>query len=140
VSAPSTVPDAARVWQGLRTLVLDRHDTKATVCAALGMSFVHVKALRLVAAGPVTMRVLAERLGTDPPYVTVIVDDLQGRGLVTRRPHPSDRRSRLVTATTAGTEAAAVAERIVASRPRRCALSPEDLAMLDRIVATLLES
>jgi DNA-binding MarR family transcriptional regulator len=132
--------DAARVWHGLRTLVLDRHDAKAEVCAELQLSFVRVKALRLVAGGALPLRALAEALGTDPPYVTVIVDDLTGRGLVTREPNPADRRSRLVTITPAGTEAAAVAERILATPPepmRR--LSPTDLSTLDRIVTTLLD-
>jgi DNA-binding MarR family transcriptional regulator len=139
VTAPIT--DAARVWQGLRTLVLDRHDTRAAVCAALGMSFVRVKALRLAASGPITLRALADRLGTDPPYVTVIVDDLERRELVTRRPNPADRRSRLVTVTAAGREAAATAGRILGEPPAPLqALPAADLATLDRIVAALLDS
>jgi DNA-binding MarR family transcriptional regulator len=133
-------PAAARVWQGLRTLVLDRHDAKAAACAELGMSFVRVRALRLVAAGPLALGTLADRLGTDPPYVTVIVDDLQRRGLVTRQPNPADRRSRLVTITPAGETAAGTAERILSSPPRPLLdLDEADLATLDRIVATLLD-
>ena len=131
--------DAAEVWQGLRTLVLDRHDVRAAVCAALGMSFVRVKALRMVAAGPLPLRTLAERLVTDPPYVTVIVDDLARRGLVTREPNPADRRSRLVTITEAGARAAAAAESILGAPPEPLkALSPADLTTLDRIVTALL--
>jgi DNA-binding MarR family transcriptional regulator len=132
--------DAAHVWQGFRTLVLDRHDAKAEVCAQLQMSFVRVKALRLVAGGSMPLRSLAESLGTDPPYVTVIVDDLAERGLVTREPNPADRRSRLVTITRTGTAAAAVAERILATPPAPMLdLSPADLSTLDRIVNALLE-
>jgi DNA-binding MarR family transcriptional regulator len=132
--------DAAAVWQGFRTLVLDRHDAKAAVCAELQMSFVRVKALRLVAGTALPLRSLAEALGTDPPYVTVIVDDLTARGLVTREPNPADRRSRLVTITPAGREAADVAERILATPPApMLRLPPEDLSTLDRIVKALLD-
>jgi DNA-binding MarR family transcriptional regulator len=132
--------DAAQIWQGIRTLVLDRHDAKAEVCAELQMSFVRVKALRLVATGALPLRSLAEALGTDPPYVTVIVDDLVSRGYVTRQPNPADRRSRLVTITPAGRDAAAVAERILGTPPApMLELSPTDLSTLDRIVTTLLD-
>jgi len=37
---------------------------------------------------PQTLRALAERLLADPPYITLIVDDLEQRGLVRRMPHP----------------------------------------------------
>jgi DNA-binding MarR family transcriptional regulator len=131
---------AGSVWRDLRTLVLDRYDQRGRVTAALGMSFVRVKALRQVAAGPAAMGALAERLGTDPPYVTVIVDDLVRRGLVTREPHPSDRRSRLVTITAAGVALAATAERILGEPPAPLRdLSATDLATLDRIVSALLD-
>jgi DNA-binding MarR family transcriptional regulator len=132
--------DAAHIWQGMKTLVLDRHDVKAEVCEKLQMSFVRVKALRLVAGKSVPLRSLAEALGTDPPYVTVIVDDLAARGFVTREPHPADRRSRLVTITPAGATAAAVAEHILATPPEPMLhLSPADLSTLDRIMTALLD-
>ena len=131
---------ADSVWLGLRTLVLDRHDRRAAVTAALGLSFVRVKALRMVADQPLTMRTLAEHLATDPPYVTVMVADLVARGLVTREPHPADRRARLVTITPAGAAAAAEADRILGAAPAALrALDAADLAALDRIVTRLLD-
>jgi DNA-binding MarR family transcriptional regulator len=131
---------AARAWQGMRALVLDRYDRRKEVCAALGVSFVRVKALRLLAAGPLTMRQLAEQLATDAPYTTLVVDDLQRRGLVTRGPHPTDRRSRLVTITADGRCAAERADEILGRPPAPVLdLDPEDLATLDRLVAKLLD-
>jgi DNA-binding MarR family transcriptional regulator len=131
---------AARAWQGMRALVLDRYDRRKEVCAALGVSFVRVKALRLLAAGPLTMRQLAEKLATDAPYTTLVVDDLQRRGLVTRGPHPTDRRSRLVTITADGRCAAERADEILGRPPAPVLdLDPEDLATLDRLVAKLLD-
>ena len=52
--------------------------------------------------GPVTQRVLAEALKVTPRAVTGLVDALVADGLVTREPHPSDRRATLVTFTSRG--------------------------------------
>jgi DNA-binding MarR family transcriptional regulator len=41
---------------------------------------------------PMSMSALAERLGIDASYVTAIADQLEQRGLIERRPHPTDRR------------------------------------------------
>jgi DNA-binding MarR family transcriptional regulator len=130
---------AARLWQGMRTLVLERHDRRREVCEALGMSFIRAKALRALAAGPMAMRQLADRLSTDPPYTTVVVDDLQRRGLARRGPDPGDRRLRIVTLTPAGADAAELAGRILGSPPAPVlALDAQDLAALDRVVTKLL--
>lgn len=45
---------------------------------------------------------IAEELGIDRTVLTYLIDDLERRELVTRRPDPADRRSRLVVATEAG--------------------------------------
>jgi len=63
-----------------------------------------------------TMGELAGKLGIDAPYATLVVDELERRGLVERRPHPSDRRAKLVTTTTRGTTIAHQAEEIL-NRP-----------------------
>jgi DNA-binding MarR family transcriptional regulator len=132
---------ADRVWQGMRTLVLERHDRRREVCEALGMSFIRAKALRLIAAatGPQTMRELSAGLAIDPPYTTLVVHDLERRGLVTRSAHPADRRRKVVTATPEGKAAAGLASRILNEPPAAVrGLDPADLAALDRIVTKLL--
>ncbi|BEL03664.1 MarR family transcriptional regulator [Actinoplanes sichuanensis] len=53
--------------------------------------------------GP-SQRELSDFLGLDPSQVVALVDDLQGRGLVERRPDERDRRSRIIVATEAGLE------------------------------------
>lgn len=129
---------AESVWGRMRTLVLDRYDVKAAACAALGLSFVRIKALQQIAGAAVTMRDLATVLASDPPYVTLIVDDLTRRGLVTRSPNPADRRSRIVTATAAGQAAALRAEQILDEPPAALReLDDADLATLDRLLARL---
>ncbi|MDX3095724.1 MarR family transcriptional regulator [Streptomyces sp. ME01-24h] len=132
---------AARVWRDLRTLVLERNERRREVAEALGMSFFRAKALRRIAAAPVTPGDLAADLMTDRPYVTLVVDDLARRGLVERTPHPRDRRSKLLSVTPAGAAAAREADRILNAPPPGLAeLDPADLAALDRVVTELLRS
>ncbi|MET7399457.1 MarR family transcriptional regulator [Dactylosporangium sp. NPDC005572] len=129
---------AARAWRALRALVLDQYDRRKEVCEALGMSFVRVKALRRIAGGAVTLRELAADLHTDAPYTTLVVDDLERRGLVRRAPHPTDRRAKLVTVTEAGQAAAARAEGLLNEPPPPLlALDAGDLAQLNDIIDRL---
>ncbi len=52
--------------------------------------------------GPSTQRALADALGVSPRNVTGLVDGLVDGGLVTREPHPTDRRATLVSPTDRG--------------------------------------
>ncbi|KAA2256320.1 MarR family transcriptional regulator [Solihabitans fulvus] len=130
---------AARVWQGMRAFVLELYDRRKEAGDALDMSFVRAKALRYVGLEPMTMRQLTAILATDAPYTTVVVDDLERRGLVERSVHPGDRRVKIVTATEAGKAAAAVVQAIMdRPPPPMLDLDPADLAALERIIATLV--
>ncbi|MDX6716525.1 MAG: hypothetical protein QOH30_3083 [Baekduia sp.] len=131
-------PDVARrAWRAMSDLVLE-HDRKAAVSEALGLSFARVRALRRLVEEPLTLRALAERLSADPPYVTLIVDDLEERGLVQRTPHPDDRRAKLVQLTKAGRAAAARADAILDEPPAALRDVPAaDLAALLRVLEGL---
>jgi DNA-binding MarR family transcriptional regulator len=50
------------------------------------------------------MRRLATEMGHDASYITGIIDQLENRGLVERRPDPHDRRVKLLVTTPAGRE------------------------------------
>jgi DNA-binding MarR family transcriptional regulator len=50
------------------------------------------RVLALLADGSAASSHLAERLAVSPPSVTGVVDGLVARGLVIRKPHPTDRR------------------------------------------------
>jgi DNA-binding MarR family transcriptional regulator len=129
---------AERAWVRMRELVTETYDRRKQVSDTLGMSFAKAKALRHIAAGPLTMRELAQRLVTDRPYATLLVDDLERRELVERTMHPGDRRCKLVKVTPAGQAAAAVATRILQEPPPELLGLPEpDLAVLDEILARL---
>jgi len=127
-------PLAAVAWSMLCDLVLD-NVRRRQVAEALGMSFGRGRALRRLAQGPMTMGELAAALEVDAPYATVVVDDFEARGLVRRRPHPTDRRVKVVEATRKGKTLARRAEAILATPPPALStLEPSELELLVRIL------
>lgn len=135
--SPADAELARRAWRAMSEMVLD-HNRKRAVSEALGLSFARVRALRRLAARPLTLRELAAKLGADPPYVTLIVDDLEKRKLVQRMPHPEDRRAKLVQLTRAGRAATARADAILDEPPAALRdLPAEDLEAMVRVLDSL---
>ena len=125
---------AREVWLLMSDLVLD-NERRREVADALGMSFGRARTVRRLARRPMSMSQLAAALGIDPPNATTIVDDLERRGLVRRRPHPTDRRAKLVEATRKGKDMARRADTILATPPPALsALGADDLEALRRIL------
>jgi DNA-binding MarR family transcriptional regulator len=85
--------------------------------------------------GPATLSQLAGWNGFDAPYATLVVDKLEAHGLVERRPHPGDRRRKLVTLTAAGHAAIATADAILLRPP--AALSGLPVSDLRRLAGLL---
>jgi DNA-binding MarR family transcriptional regulator len=83
----------------------------------LGAGSGRIKVLFLLREQPMTLAQLAEAHGVDRPYATIIVDKLEQLGFVERRPHPSDRRSKVVSLTAAGRDAATLADGILSEPP-----------------------
>jgi DNA-binding MarR family transcriptional regulator len=128
---------AGEAWRAISEVALDR-DRKIAASQTLGLSWTRVLALRQLATQPRTQRELAERLAADPPYVTLIVDDLEERGLARRTPHPTDRRANLVQLTPAGHSAAELADSILHEPPPALHDVPaEDLAAVLRVLGRL---
>jgi DNA-binding MarR family transcriptional regulator len=126
------------VWLLISDLVLD-HDRRREVSDALGISFGRARALRRLARQPMSMGELAAALGIDPPNATVLVDDLESLKLVLRRPHPTDRRAKLVEATRKGKDMARRADAILGTPPPALsALSADDLEALRRILTSVM--
>jgi DNA-binding MarR family transcriptional regulator len=126
------------VWLLISDLVLD-HDRRREVSDALGISFGRARALRRLARQPMSMGELAAALGIDPPNATVLVDDLESLKLVLRRPHPTDRRAKLVEATRKGKDMARRADAILGTPPPALsALSADDLEALRRILTSVV--
>jgi DNA-binding MarR family transcriptional regulator len=99
------------------------------------MSFGRARAIRLLARRPMSMGELAAALGIDPPNATVLVDELESQKLARRRPHPSDRRAKVVETTRKGKDLARRADEILATPPPGLsALSEDDLEALRAIL------
>jgi DNA-binding MarR family transcriptional regulator len=134
---------ADQAWALLLQVSFERvHAHFAEAVAELDLAPVQAKALHeLDVDPPISMRELAERLKSDPSNVTGLVDRLEARGLVERRPDPKDRRIKGLALTSAG---ARLRERLFArlySAPRSIAeLSERDQRtftdLLQRILST----
>jgi DNA-binding MarR family transcriptional regulator len=136
MDAPTDDP-AREVWVLLSDLVLD-HERRREVSEALGISFGRSRALRRLARRPMSMGEFAAAMAIDPPNATVVVDDLEALELVRRRPHPTDRRAKLVEVTPKGKELARRADEILGTPPPALsALDADDLQTLRRILAAV---
>ena len=132
--AEDTAVTAREVWALMSDMVLD-HERRRAAADALGMSFARVRAVRRIAQRPMSMREIAALLDIDPANATPVVDDLESLGLVRRRPHPTDRRAKLVEATPEGEQAARRADDILSTPPPGlAALNPGELETLRQLL------
>ncbi len=83
-------------------------------------------------AEPVTMRQLAKKLNFDPSNISLLSTRLEDLGLVERRPHPSDGRSRILALTPEGNRVwHRLVERVLASSPLAKLTVAERLGLRD---------
>jgi DNA-binding MarR family transcriptional regulator len=127
------------VWLLMSDLVLD-NERRRDVAEAVGISFGRARTVRRLARQAMSMGELAAALGIDPANATTVVDDLEALELVRRRPHPTDRRAKVVEATRKGKELARRANAILATPPPSLsAMSRDDLetlrGILERVTA-----
>ena len=131
---------ASEVWLLMSDLVL-AHERRREVSDALGISFGRARAVRRLARRPMSMGELAAAVGIDPPNATVVVDELESLGLVRRRPHPTDRRAKLVETTRKGKALARRAEAILGTPPPALAdMDAADLETLHRILLSTADA
>ena len=80
----------------------------------------HYATVKIAAeGGGVPQRQIGAVLGLDPSAVVALVDDLESLGLVQRQPDPDDRRTRLVSPTTAGLAMLEAVSPVVGRVPER---------------------
>lgn len=125
---------AREVWSLMSDLVLD-NQRRREVADTVGITFGRSRAVRRLAREPMSMREFATAMGIDPPNATGVVDDLESLGLVRRRPHPTDRRAKIVEATRKGKDMARRANTILGTPPPSLsALNADDLQTLQQIL------
>ena len=127
---------AEAAWRLLVELVMEtRGEWRRKVTEATGLAFSRVRALWRLEQGPRTLSELAHDMGTDAPATTVLIDALEKRGLVKRTPHPTDRRAKHVSLTSAGRRMVAVVGKIADKPPEALERMPE--IEIERLRATL---
>ena len=98
-------PIADEVWRTMSALVLENKDAwRRSVVELTGLPFSRIRILKRLDRHPMTVKQVAEAATIDAPAATVAVNDLEARGLVVREINPENRRSKVVSLTTAGRE------------------------------------
>lgn len=130
---------ARRAW-GLLMSAGQRHLETVTVgIEAMGLSKVMAQFLGAVCQSPPgPTNQLATRFGVDPGWVTDIVDRLEARGQLVRRPSTDDRRVKILEVTEAGRETFKSMEALFSTPPSELFDAPrDDLLALVRIAERL---
>jgi DNA-binding MarR family transcriptional regulator len=116
---------AAEAWALLWRLMHANKPRLMALAQELGLAPMQLHALRLIEPGvEVPMSSLAGKLFCDASNVTGIVDRLEARGLIERRPAEHDRRVKLLVLTDAGNRMRSIAERQLMQPPPEIATLP----------------
>lgn len=134
-----SIPEDAggeQVWALLYDLLMDARARLPEVAASVDLSPMQCQVLRLLQPRqPVPMGRLAGTLGCNASNITGIVDRLEARGLISRRPGSEDRRVRAVVLTSDGVRVRGlVVQRLHAPPERIRRLSVTDRRQLQRIL------
>ncbi|MGW2613890.1 MarR family winged helix-turn-helix transcriptional regulator [Streptomyces sp. NPDC001500] len=103
-AGPTTLPDALtlEVVELIGEVVARFYEDYEDAAADHSLTGAQARLLSLLSLEPLPMRKLAQKLKCEPSNVTGIVDRLESRGLVERRPDPADRRVKLAAPTEEG--------------------------------------
>ncbi len=122
--APSERRDVAALMEPVRSALIDM---EIEVLSDHGLSMWAYVVLLNLADEPVrTQAALADAIKADRSRIISVLDDLQDRGLIDRRPDPEDRRVRLLTLTAEGRRLSTATQHAIQAREERmlAVLSP----------------
>ncbi|AYG83096.1 HTH-type transcriptional regulator MhqR [Streptomyces hundungensis] len=105
--APRTDPLSLEVIELIGTVVARYYEEYERAAAEHSLTGAQARVLGLLSLEPMPMRRIAQKLKCEPSNITGIVDRLEARGLVERRPDPLDRRVKLAAPTADGLATAA---------------------------------
>ncbi len=134
------VAAAREAWKLMGQIFGDLRPRMLEAAGELGLTLPQLFALRALEPGrPMPMRALAAHLRCDSSNVTGLIDGLESRGLVERRPSDEDRRVRMLAVTEDGERVRArVAELMGAVPPPLASLSAADQRTLRDILRRAL--
>lgn len=101
-----TDPLTLEVVELIGAVVARYHQEYEQAASEHSLTGAQARVLGLLSLEPVPMRKIAQKLQCEPSNVTGIVDRLESRGLVERRPDPADRRVKLAAPTPEGVDTA----------------------------------
>jgi DNA-binding MarR family transcriptional regulator len=134
-------PSPCEAWPLLVRFFFTQRSSLPPLAAELDLSPAQCHVLHLIEPErPIPMGQLAETLACDASNVTGLVDRLESRGLVRRRPSETDRRVKVLYLTTSGSKLRALlVERMTAPPATLERLSAREQRELVRILSRLLE-
>ena len=135
------IPPPSDLWPLLVRLFFAHRANLPALAAELQLSLAQCHVLHLIEPErPMPMGQLAETLACDPSNVTGLVDRLESRGLVRRRPSAGDRRVKVLVLTPTGFRLRALLlDRMTAPPAALERLSLREQRALVRILTRLLE-
>ncbi|GHE36994.1 MULTISPECIES: MarR family winged helix-turn-helix transcriptional regulator [Streptomyces] len=137
--SPRVDPLTLEVVDLIGTVVARYHEEYEEAAAEHALTGAQARLLSLLSLEPLPMRRLARKLKCEPSNVTGIVDRLESRGLVERRPDPADRRVKLAAATEEGRRVArGLRESLHFARAPLAALPEEDRVRLRDLLRRML--
>ncbi|MEH0579373.1 MarR family transcriptional regulator [Streptomyces sp. B21-108] len=142
-TSPSPRPDALtmEVVELIGEVVARFHEDYEEAAAGHALTGAQARLLSLLSREPLPMRKLAQKLKCEPSNVTGIVDRLESRGLVERRPDPADRRVKLAAATDEGRRIArGLRESLRFAREPLAGLGEEERVLLRGMLQRMLEA
>ncbi|NGO09827.1 MarR family transcriptional regulator [Streptomyces sp. HC44] len=123
------------------TVVARYHEEYEDAAAEHALTGAQARLLSLLSLEPLPMRRLAQKLKCEPSNVTGIVDRLESRGLVERRPDPGDRRVKLAAVTEEGRRVArGLRDSLDFAREPLAGLSREERLALRDLLHRMLEA
>ncbi len=134
-------PDSCEAWQLMVQLFFAQRANLPPLAAELELSPAQCHVLHLIEPGrPIPMGQLAETLACHASNVTGLVDRLESRGLVRRRPSPADRRVKVLVLTQTGSRLRTLLlDRMTTPPDTLGRLSVSEQRALVRILTRLLE-
>ncbi|MFJ2826554.1 MarR family winged helix-turn-helix transcriptional regulator [Streptomyces sp. NPDC087263] len=136
---PRIDPLTLEVVDLIGTVVARYHEEYEDAAGEHALTGAQARLLSLLSLEPLPMRRLAQKLKCEPSNVTGIVDRLEVRGLVERRPDPTDRRVKLAAATEEGLRVArSLRESLRFAREPLAGLSREERVSLRGLLQRML--
>jgi len=133
--------NACQAWELLLKFFFSQRADLPAIAAEFDLSPAQCHVLHLMEPGrPIAMGQLAETLSCDASNVTGLVDRLENRGLLCRKPSPADRRLRVLDLTPAGIRLRAIVLQKMTEPPDTLKqLSPAEQQMLVKILRHLVQ-